>query len=179
VVELASVRVGGVEAPEKVEQIRTALRTFEPARIERRLAEMFDVKPVALMARAWTQLAAVREAVEKSIGPPSTDARVDLPKHTIRARLAPFLVLSVDGLDLCDIRFEVEFAATVTSATLTITGGELREVTFGAVSGSLSVSCEGAELREFTRELGLLPRVSLDPRLDLRALARPSRRSPG
>ena len=70
-----------------------------PRRTSADLEQALAVDPFVLAARAWSQIAKVREAVAKSVGPPPAPARVALVKHEIDARLRPRLVLQRRGVD--------------------------------------------------------------------------------
>ena len=94
---LAALR-GGVDGS----LLGKAIADWTPERLNADLEKAFAVDPFALMARAWSQIAKVRDAIKKSLGPPPVAASVPLLKHDIDAKLRPRLVLSVEGVDWCD-----------------------------------------------------------------------------
>ncbi len=106
-------------------------------------------------------------SVDESLAASAADQPVELPAHTFEATLKPRLVISLGGVDWCDIDFELALAATLRSATLHISAGRLTVVQLGQVKGSVKLSCEGTEVREYAREVKLLPEYRLDPPIAL------------
>ena len=140
-----------------------AIADWTPERLNADLEKAFAVDPFALMARAWSQIAKVRDAVAKSLGPPPASASVALLKHDIDARLRPRLVLSVEGVDWCDDEFEVKPALALESAELELFGGALRAVRLGKVTGSVTLACQGMPVEAFRRELRFESSYVFDP----------------
>lgn len=155
---LAGLR-GGVDAT----VLGRAIADWAPERLNADLERAFDVEPFALMARAWSQIAKVRDAVKKSIGPPPVAASVALLKHDIDAKLKPRLVLSIEGVDWCDVEFEVKLALAIESAELELFGGALRAVRLGKATGSVTLSCQGVPVEAFRRELKFDTSYVFDP----------------
>lgn len=140
-----------------------AIADWTPERLNADLERAFEVDPFALMARAWSQIAKVRDALEKSLGPPPAAASVPLLKHDIDAKLRPRLVLSVEGVDWCDVEFEIKLALAIESAELELFGGALRAVRLGKVTGSVTLACQGMPVEAFRRELKFESRYEFDP----------------
>ena len=140
-----------------------AIADWTPERLNADLERAFEVDPFALMARAWSQIAKVRDAIKKSLGPPPVAASVPLLKHDIDAKLRPRLVLSVEGVDWCDVEFEIKLALAIESAELELFGGALRAVRLGKVTGSVTLSCQGTPVEAFRRDLKFEPRYEFDP----------------
>lgn len=155
---LAALR-GGVDGS----LLGKAIADWTPERLNADLEKAFDVDPFALMAKAWSQIAKVRDAVKKSIGPPPTSASVPLLKHDIDAKIRPRLVLSVEGVDWCDVEFELKLALALESAELELFGGALRAVRLGKVTGSVTLACQGVPVEAFRRELKFESRYEFDP----------------
>ena len=140
-----------------------AIADWTPERLNADLETAFEVDPFALMARAWSQIAKVRDAVEKSLGPPPVSAGVALLKHDIDAKLRPRLVLSVEGVDWCDVEFECRLALALESAELELFAGALRAVRLGKVTGSITLACQGMPVEAFRRELKFESSYVFDP----------------
>ena len=140
-----------------------AVADLTPERLSADLEQALAVDPFVLAARAWSQIAKVREAVAKSVGPPPAPARVALVKHEIDARLRPRLVLSVEGVDWCDVEFELKLALSLESAELKLFGGALRAVHLGKATGALTLSCQGIPVQAFRRELRFEASYDFDP----------------
>ncbi len=155
---LAALR-GGVDAS----LLGRALADWTTEKLEADLERAFDADPFALMAKAWSQIAKVRDAVNKSAGPPPAAASVPLLKHDIDARLRPRLVLSVEGVDWCDVEFELKLALAIESAELELFGGALRALRLGKVTGSLTLACQGIPVEAFRRELKFDSSYVFDP----------------
>lgn len=155
---LAALR-GGVDGS----LLGRAIADWTPEGLNADLERAFAVDPFALMARAWAQIAKVRAALEKSLGPPPAAASVPLLKHDIDAKLRPRLVLSVEGVDWCDVEFEIKLALAVESAELELFGGALRAVRLGKVTGSVTLACEGMPVEAFRRELRFESGYVFDP----------------
>lgn len=155
---LAALR-GGVDGS----LLGKAIADWTPERLNADLEKAFAVDPFALMAQAWAQIAKVRDAVKKSLGPPPATANVPLLKHDIDAKIRPRLVLSVEGVDWCDVEFEVKLALALESADLELFGGALRAVRLGKVTGSITLACQGMPVEAFRRELKFESRYEFDP----------------
>ena len=155
---LAALR-GGVDGS----LLGRAIADWTPEKLNADLAKAFDVDPFALMARAWSQIKKVRDAVNKSIGPPPAAASVPLLKHDIDAKLRPRLVLSVEGVDWCDVEFELKLALAIESAELELFGGALRALRLGKVTGSVTLACQGIPVEAFRRELKFDSNYVFDP----------------
>lgn len=140
-----------------------AIADWTPERLNADLEKALAVDPFALMARAWSQIAKVRDAVKKSLGPPPVAAGVALLKHDIDARLRPRLVLSVEGVDWCDVEFELKLALALESAELELFAGALRAVRLGKVTGSVTLACQGMPVEAFRRELKFESSYLFDP----------------
>jgi hypothetical protein len=168
--ELAAVRVGGIEAPDTA-AVRALLHRCAPAQLGQEMRKMLDVDLFALLAGAWGQVHKVRAALARSLAEPAREHPVDLPQHTLDATLKPRLVVSVSGVDWCDIDFEVSARLKLSSATLSLQAGCLAALRVGTAEGSLRLACEGTEIREFKRELKLLPEYRFMPPLALGQLA--------
>jgi hypothetical protein len=166
--ELAAVRVGLVNSPD-AGAIQRKLRNVRPEVLRDELKKMLDVDLLSLLAGAWSQVRNVRDAARESLKDAPAEHTVELPRHAFEAALKPRLVVSVGGVDWGDVDFELSLSATLTSATLHITAGNLTGVQLGQVTGSVRLSCEGTELREYARELSLLPEYRLDPPIALAA----------
>ena len=67
--------------------------------------------------------------------------------------MTPRLVLSVLGVDWCDLELEVKLVLALDSAELEFDEGHLRSVKLGKAKGSVTVSCNGAPLPSLQREL--------------------------
>lgn len=159
VCRLAAAVRGGVDGS----VLGKAIADWTPARLQADLEKAFDVEPFALMAKAWAQIEKVRDAVAKSVGPPPAAASVPLLKHDIDAKLRPRLVLSVEGVDWCDVEFEVKLALALESAELELFGGALRAVKLGKVVGSVTLACQGIPVEAFRRELKFDSSYVFDP----------------
>ena len=155
---LAALR-GGVDAS----LLGRAIAAWTPERVNADLREAFAVDPFTLMAKAWSQIAKVRDAVTKSVGPPPAPASVPLLKHDIDARLRPRLVLAIEGVDWCDIDFELKLALALESAELELFGGALRGVKLGKATGSVTLACQGIPVEAFRRELKFDSSYTFDP----------------
>ena len=155
---LAALR-GGVDA----RLLGRAIADWTPERLGADLEKAFAVEPFALMARAWSQIAKVRDAVQKSLGPPPVSVGVALLGHDIDARLRPRLVLNVEGVDWCDIEFELKLALALESAELELFAGALRAVRLGKVTGSVKLACQGVPVEAFRRELRFESSYVFDP----------------
>lgn len=140
-----------------------AIADWTPEQLGRDFETAFAVEPFTLMARAWSQIAKVRDAVKKSLGPPPVAAGVALLAHDIDAKLRPRLVLSVEGVDWCDVEFELKLALGVASAELELFGGALRAVKLGKVTGSVTLSCAGVVVEALRRELRFESSYVFDP----------------
>lgn len=140
-----------------------AIADWTPERLNADLEKAFAVDPFALMARAWSQIAKVRDALKKSLGPPPASASVPLLKHDIDAKLRPRLVLSVEGVDWCDVEFELKLALALESAELELFGGALRAVRLGKVTGSVTLACQGMPVEAFRRDLKFESSYVFDP----------------
>lgn len=127
------------------------------------LEKAFALDPFVMMAKGWTQVSNVRKAVKTSLGPPPVAATAALLKHEIDVKVKPRLVLSVDGVDWCDVDFEVRLALAIDSAELELYGGGLRAIKLGKVGGSVTVSCRGTPIPSFKRELKFRPQYTFDP----------------
>ena len=150
---------GGVDAS----LLGRAIADWTPERLNADLEKAFAVDPFKLMAQAWAQIAKVRDAVKKSLGPPPAVASVALLKHDIDAKLRPRLVLSVEGIDWCDVEFELKLALAIESAELELFGGALRAVRLGKVTGSVTLACQGVPVEAFRRELKFESHYEFDP----------------
>ena len=155
---LAALR-GGVDGS----VLGRAIADWTPERLGKDFETAFAVEPFALIARAWSQIAKVRDAVTKSVGPPPVAACVALLAHEIDARLRPRFVLSVEGVDWCDVDFELKLALAIASAELELFGGALRAVKLGKVTGSVSLACEGVVVEALRRELRFDASYTFDP----------------
>ncbi len=155
---LAALR-GGVDGS----VLGKAIADWTPERLNADLEKAFDVEPFALMAKAWAQIAKVRDAIDKSQGPPPAAASVPLLKHDIDAKIRPRLVLSVEGVDWCDVEFELKLALALESAELELFGGALRAVRLGKVTGSVTLACQGVQVEAFRRDLKFDSSYSFDP----------------
>lgn len=164
--EIAAVRVGGVEAPDAA-AVRTLLAAFTPQAFAQRLAGLADVNVFALIAATWGQVLKVHDALARSRAEPQRPVPVELPRHTLEAKLKPSLVLSVGGVDWCHIHFEFTVKLKLVSATLQLQAGRLAAVQFVGAELGLSLGCEGNELREFRRDLHLAPELTFSPPLAL------------
>lgn len=154
--DVAALRVGLIDAPD-AQAVKDKLRAFEPGALADAMHDMLDVDAFKLFAGAWRQLRQVKQAVQKSLGPPPSDQSVDLPRHEVAGKLKPRLVVSMAGVDFADIDFEISLSASIQSAKLTLHNGALVAARFGDVKGTLKLSCEGTEIREYARTLKLLP----------------------
>jgi hypothetical protein len=150
--ELAALRLRDAD-PGNATLMGIALNAWSPAQVKQCLAEALTFDPFALMAQAWEQVAGVRDARERSIGPPATSQGWALLKHDIEARIQPRLVLSIRGVDWCDLELEVELVLAIESAELEFVEGHLRAVKLGKAKGRATVSCNGAPLPSLEREL--------------------------
>ncbi len=155
---LAALR-GGVDGS----LLGKAIADWTPERLNADLEKAFDVEPFALMAKAWAQIAKVRDAVKKSLGPPPAAASVPLLKHDIDAKIRPRLVLSVEGVDWCDVEFEIKLALALESAELELFAGALRAVRLGKVTGSVTLACQGVPVEAFRRDLRFESSYVFDP----------------
>jgi hypothetical protein len=153
--DVAALRVGLIDAQD-AQAVKDKLRALEPQALADALHDMLDVDLFKLFAGAWRQLHRVKQAVQKSVGPPPSDQSVDLPRHEVAGKLKPRLVLSLAGVDFADIDFEIKLAAAIQSAKLTLHGGALTAVRFGDVKATIKLACEGTEIREYARDLKLL-----------------------
>jgi len=140
-----------------------AIADWTPERLNADLEKAFAVDPFALMARAWSQIGKVGDAVKKSLGPPPVAAGVPLLKHDIDSKLRPRLVLSVEGVDFCDVEFELKLALALESAELELFDGALRAVRLGKVTGSVTLACQGMPVEAFRRELRFESSYVFDP----------------
>jgi hypothetical protein len=140
-----------------------AIAAWTPERLNADLEKAFDVDPFALMAKAWSQIAKVRDAIKKSLGPPPAAASVPLLKHDIDAKVRPRLVLSVEGVDWCDVEFELKLALALESAELELFDGALRAVRLGKVTGSVTLACQGVPVESFRRDLRFESGYVFDP----------------
>ncbi len=140
-----------------------AIADWTPERLNADLEKAFAVDPFTMMAQAWSQIAKVRDAVKKSLGPPPATASVPLLKHDIDARLRPRLVLNVEGVDWCDVEFELKLALALESAELELFNGALRAVRLGKVTGSVTLACQGVPVEAFRRELKFESHYEFDP----------------
>lgn len=140
-----------------------AIADWTPERLNADLEKAFAVDPFTMMAQAWSQIAKVRDAVKKSLGPPPATASVPLLKHDIDAKLRPRLVLNVEGVDWCDVEFELKLALALESAELELFNGALRAVRLGKVTGSVTLACQGVPVEAFRRELKFESHYEFDP----------------
>lgn len=151
-----------------------AIADWTPERLNADLEKAFDVDPFALMAKAWSQVAKVRDAVKKSHGPPPAAASVPLLKHDIDAKIRPRLVLSVEGVDWCDVEFEFKLALALESAELEWFDGALRAVRLGKVTGGITLACQGVPVESFRRDLRFESSYAFDPPILERPAASPA-----
>jgi hypothetical protein len=159
--KLAALR-GGLD-DKSVIVLDRAIADWSVAGVAGDLEKAFALDPFTMMAKGWSQIANVRKAVKASLGPPAKEERVALLKHDMDIKLKPRLVLTVAGVDWCDVDFELKLGLSIESAELELWGGALRAVGLGKVSGSLTVSCRGAPIPAFKRDLKFDRHYAFDP----------------
>lgn len=164
--ERATVHVDGIEAP-NARMVSAALRDLQPGELDRQLARMLDCNLFALCADAWSQVRRVRDGLRRSRAEPLKEQPVDLPGHTLEAKLKPSLVVTLAGVDWCHVNFEFTAKLKITAATLQLLNGALVGLRFAGGEALLSLACEGHELQDFKRTLTLLPEIRLKEAIPL------------
>ena len=152
--ELASLSVGGVDA-DGASFMKKKVKEWATADLEQELQKAFTPDPFALLAKAWSQLREVQAAVKASRGPPACSKPVSLAKHEIEAKVEPRMVLTVAGIDWCDVKLALELKLNFDSVILEWTDGHLTELRAGNPTGKISLKCAGQEVASFKRELKL------------------------
>lgn len=155
-----AMRVEGVEAPNAA-MVSKALRDLDPAEFKQHLMRMFDVNLFAVCADAWSQVRRVREGMQRSMAEPEKEQAVDLPGHTLEAKLKPSLVVSLSGVDWCHVNFELTAKLKLSAASLKLLAGDLVGLRLADCEASLSLACEGSELESFKRTVNLAPEIQL------------------
>ena len=168
---LAALSVGNVDAKD-ASLLGRKVADWASADLAEELKKAFDPDPFLLMAKAWAQLRKVRKAVEESRGPPAAAKSAALFKHDLDARVEPRLVLSVAGVDWCNIKLGLGLKLSFESALLAFMDGRLTSLKLGSPSGSITLQCEGQEVAMFKREIKLRAAYTFDPPLAWPALAR-------
>ena len=140
-----------------------AVSEWSPKSVEDDLKKAFALDPWAMMAKGWTQVANVRAAVKSSQGPPATTASAALLKHDLDIKIKPRLVLSVGGVDWCDVDFEVKLMLAIESAELELFDGALCALKLGKVTGSINVSCRDTPIPAFKHDLKFRSEYRFDP----------------
>lgn len=153
---------GGLDA-KSVTILDRAVTDWNLATAASDLEKAFALDPFVMMAKGWSQVAAVRKAVKTSLGPPPARADVALLKHDLDIKLKPRLVLSVEGVDWFDVDFEVKLSVAIEAAELALFGGGLQAVQLGKATGAIGVSCRGAPIPSLKRELKFRSQYRFDP----------------
>ena len=159
--KLAALR-GGLDA-HGVSVLDRAISDWSVDSAMRDLNQAFALDPFVMMAKGWTQVAKVRKAVKSSLGPPAASASAALFKHDLDIKVKPRLVLTVAGVDWCDVDFELKLGLAIESAELELFGGALRSVKLGKVTGSVTVSCRGTPIPAFKRDLKFSTHYEFEP----------------
>ncbi len=166
---LAALSVGNVDAKD-ASLFGKKVADWASADLAEELKKAFDPDPFLLMAKAWAQLRKVRKAVEESRGPPAAAKTAALLKHELDARLEPRLVLSVAGVDWCNIKLGLGLKLAFESAQLSFMDGRLTSLKLGNPSASITLQCEGQEVAVFKREIKVRAAYNFEPPLAWPAL---------
>jgi hypothetical protein len=161
---LATLSVGGLDG-DATQVLGRKVAEWASADLVAELEKAFDADPFALLARGWAQLRKLRKAVDASRGPPPKPQTASLLKHDLEGRLAPRLVLNVNGIDWCELQFNLSLKLTVDAAELTFNEGRLTNLRWVKPVGSITLQCQGQELAAFKRELKFAAAYAFNPPL--------------
>jgi hypothetical protein len=154
--EAVAARIGASAESKDVSAIAAKLAAFKSDTLVASLRQMLNLDVFGIFVGAWRQLDDVHQAAVKSLAPPCEEQKVDLAKHKLEAKLRPRLVVSLHGVDLCDLEFEVCLTADVTTAKLFIANGELTAILPGPVTGSVALTMLDHELKKWDQDFKLL-----------------------
>ena len=154
--EAVAARIGATAESKDVSAIVAKLAAFKSDAIAGSVRQMLNLDVFGIFVGAWRQLDQVHQAAVKSLAPPREEQHVDLAKHKVEAKLRPRLVVSLHGVDLCDLEFDVRLAAAVTAAKLFIDSGQLTAVQPGPVAGSVTLAMRDHELKTWSQDFKLL-----------------------
>lgn len=154
--EAVAARIGATAESKDVTAIAAKLAAFKSDSLAGSLRQMLNLDVLGIFVGAWRQLDEVHQAAIKSLAPPGEEQKVDLAKHKLEAKVRPRLVVSLHGVDLCDLEFEVLLAADVTAAKLLIAHGELTALQPGPVAGSVTLAVLDHELKKWSQDFKLL-----------------------
>jgi len=154
--EAVAARIGATVESKDVSAIAAKLAAFKSDSLAGSFRQMLNLDVLGIFVGAWRQLNDVHQAAIKSLAPPCEEQKVDLAKHKLEAKLHPRLVVSLHGVDLCDLEFEVSLTADVTTAKLFIANGELTALQPGPVEGSVELKMLDHEIKKWSKEFKLL-----------------------
>lgn len=154
--EAVAARIGATAESKDVSAIAAKLAAFKSDTLVASLRQMLNLDVFGIFVGAWRMLDDVNQAAIKSLAPPCEEQKVDLAKHKLEAKLRPRLVVSLHGVDLCDLEFEVCLTADVTAAKLFIANGELIAMQPGPVTGTVALAMRDHELQKWDQDFKLL-----------------------
>lgn len=162
--ELAALRVGQIDA-DHASVLRRTLSEWKPQAFASELEKALQPNPFELLAMGWNQFKEVSKAVKLSKGPPRSTQEVALLKHELEVKLEPRLVLSVQGMDWCEVALGVSLVAKFEAVHLKFVNGSLTELALGQPTGALSLSVEHQVVSELKRSLDLKAAYEFKPPL--------------
>jgi hypothetical protein len=104
--------------------------------ISSKAVEILDMSIPQVLVRAWKKYDLLSE------GSPNAVKNVELVSHTVKSIHRPRSVISVDGIETCEIHFEIELSLAMHGIILMILNGRLKEISTGNCKGQLSIRCE-------------------------------------
>ncbi|MBM3341988.1 MAG: hypothetical protein FJY56_07740 [Betaproteobacteria bacterium] len=117
------------------------------------LTKAFAINPFELLEKAWSQARKLNKAARESCGPPPDVKTEAILAHEVDIKLAPRLVLNVNGIDWCTINLGVTLKLAFDSAQLKFNNGQLTALKLGNPSGKITLKCEGHDIAEFKRDI--------------------------
>ncbi len=154
--EAVAARIGASMEANDASAIVAKLAAFRSDTIAASVRQMLNLDVLGIFVGAWRLLDQVHQAAVRSLAPPCEEQKVDLLKHKLEAKLRPRLVVSLHGVDLCDLEFDVVLAADVATAKLFIDHGRLIAVQPGPVTGSVALAMRDHELKKWSQDFKLL-----------------------
>lgn len=139
-------------------QILASLLESAWREIAERLDEALDLPVPNLLAGAWGRYTDLWKYCDPEAYPPQKVSVVSLAKHTVRSVHRPAVEVEVSGAAVpvkLRIELQVDLAAEVEGAKLSIQAGKIRKLLCGTIDFSAKLSYDGQEIKKAKRALTL------------------------
>jgi hypothetical protein len=112
------------------------------------VGSILDEPIVNIAMRGWSELDKVRTVKARTLEFPGTTEIVRPFKHTINSTQEPTVEISIGPVSADVLTFTVALSITIEAVDLTISGGEINEISAGRATASAALSIGETKLAE-------------------------------